>query len=134
MTQSTIIAGFVKTGICPFRPVAVAPEPPVVAKRPAKSRKERVENRKCAVLFNGLQVEYRNVPTEAPTEKTPAFIPPHGALITTPQKLQEKEELERRQGPKPKAYIPHFTRVGLHAELIEEEGGKPFFVIFIQYK
>ena len=88
MTHTNIISGFVKTGICPFKPLSIVPQLQQPQKKKATTRKERVKNRDCTLLFNQIQRKY-TVPPRQDTAPE-AFVPRHVALITTEEKLEEK--------------------------------------------
>ena len=115
MTLPTIMTGFRKSGIFPFDPTA----PPIGLPAPTAertsstplSRKDRVHNRTVKLMLDGEVEPFENSMSVVIKKPRKKFVPPQGALVSTPQFLEEKKRSEEknRKG-KNKAFIPHFTR------------------------
>ena len=114
MTHTNIIPGFVKTGICPFKPLSIVPQPQQPQKKKATTLKERVKNRDYTLLFNQIQMKYIVPPKQDTAPET--FVPRHGALITTEEKLEEKRVLEKAKQKQQTAIHPslHSGRPSWH--------------------
>lgn len=100
MSVSNIMAGFRKTGICPFDPEIVKPTPTTTCQLPTppiscSTRKERKDSRSIKILFEDKNTAFEDS-TEVKTtkKKRKTFVPPFGAAITEKkfrEMIQEKE-------------------------------------------